>query len=153
MDFLALTDEARNRAKELTKTSFIGDILGYDVPHYIKPTGYLEPLGDKKFVSMHIIWESFNGATDELIVNMRINDSPALAGYIVDLVRLAKISLDLGYSGTIHEINAFYMKRPGPPGSKSTSKILAYKRLLRYVDNLNQKYQYSSQATGALTKG
>ena len=135
-DFLALTDEARNKAKELTKSSIVADILGYEPPHFIKPTGFLEPLGDKKFVAMHILFESFNGAVDEIIVNMRISDSPALAGYMVDLARLAKLALDKGLAGTIYQINAFYMKKPAPPGSKNMARILAYQNLLNFVEKL-----------------
>jgi len=134
MDFLALLNEERNRAKEATKSSIVKDILGYEAPHYIKPTGYLKPLGDKKFVAMHIEYVSFNGAVDEIFVNMRVNDSPALAGYIVDLVRLAKLALENGFKGTIYEVNAFYMKRPGPIGSPSTSRILAFNRLLEFIE-------------------
>ena len=133
LDFYALTDPTRNLAKEETKSSIVEDILGYDAPHFIKPTGYLEPLGDKKFVSMHIEYISFNGAVDELIVNVRINDSPALAGLLVDVVRMAKIALDRGYKGTVYEINAFYMKSPGPVGSKSISRIVAYQILVDWL--------------------
>ncbi len=132
-DFLALTREDRNKAKQATKSKVVSDILGYDAPHYIRPTGYLEPLGDKKFVSMHIMYVSFNGAVDEIIVNMRINDSPAFAGLLVDLVRLARIALDRGLSGTVYEINAFYMKSPGPPGSRVVSKVVAYYKLLDWL--------------------
>ena len=133
LDFYALTDPTRNLAKEETKSSIVEDILGYDTPHFIKPTGYLEPLGDKKFVSMHIEYISFNGAVDELIVNARINDSPALAGLLVDVVRMAKMALDRGYKGTVYEINAFYMKSPGPLGSKSISRIVAYQVLVDWL--------------------
>ena len=63
----------------------VKDILGYDIPHYIKPTDFLEPLGDKKFISMHVEYISFNGVVNELIVNGRINDSPALAGLMGEL--------------------------------------------------------------------
>ncbi|RLE67093.1 MAG: myo-inositol-1-phosphate synthase [Thermoprotei archaeon] len=134
MDFLALLNEERNRAKEATKSSIVKDILEYEAPHYIKPTGYLKPLGDKKFVAMHIEYVSFNGAVDEIFINMRVNDSPALAGYIVDLVRLAKLALENGFKGTIYEVNAFYMKRPGPISSPSTSRILAFNRLLEFIE-------------------
>ncbi|MEM3138532.1 MAG: hypothetical protein QW760_08475, partial [Thermofilaceae archaeon] len=106
-DFLSLIEPDRNKAKEETKSSFFDDVLGYDPPHFIKPTGYLEPLGDKKFVAMHVQWITFGGFTDELTVNMRINDSPALAGYMVDLARLAYVSLKSGIYGTVPEINAF----------------------------------------------
>ncbi len=138
-DFLALLNEKRNKAKKITKSSIVMDILGYDAPHFIKPTGYLEPLGDKKFVAMHIVYESFNEAIDEIIVNMRINDSPALAGLMVDLARLGKLALDAGLTGTIYEINAFFMKKPAPLGSKNIARILAYEQLLGFIKKINQR--------------
>ena len=134
LDFYALTDPDKNLMKEKTKSSIVEDILGYDAPHYIKPTGYLEPLGDKKFVSIHIEYKSFNGVRDSIYVNMRINDSPALAGYMVDLARLGRLALDAGYTGTIYEVNAFYMKKPGPKGGKSISRILAYQNMVRWLE-------------------
>ncbi|BBE42507.1 inositol-3-phosphate synthase [Conexivisphaera calida] len=132
-DFLALTDPGRNSMKELTKSSIVDDILGYDAPHYIRPTGYLEPLGDRKFVAMHLSYLSFNNALDDVYVLARINDSPALAGILVDLARLAKISLDRGVRGTVYQVNAFYMKRPGPLGSQSISKIIAFEGLKKWL--------------------
>lgn len=134
-DFLSLTEPERNLAKEVTKSSIVEDILGYNTPHYIKPTGFLEPLGDKKFVSMHVSYTSFNGAEDEWIINARINDSPALAGLVVDLIRLAKISIDRGEFGTIYPVNAFYMKMPGPREAKSISKILAFEKLKEWISS------------------
>ncbi len=135
-DFLALSAPERNLMKERTKSSIVEDILGYDVPHFIKPTGYLEPLGDKKFVSMHIWWKTFNGLEDELIVNMRINDSPALAGLLVDLVRIGRSLLDKGISGTPYLVNVFFMKSPGPRGAKNLARILAYYRLVDWLREL-----------------
>ncbi|MFN3267833.1 MAG: inositol-3-phosphate synthase [Zestosphaera sp.] len=129
-DFYALTRQDRNHMKELTKTSMIKDITGYEVPAFIKPTGYLEPLGDKKYVAMHIEYISFNGFRDSIYINARINDSPALAGILCDLIRLGKISLDKGWKGTIYEVNAFYMKRPGPQGAPNIAKNKAYELLL-----------------------
>jgi myo-inositol-1-phosphate synthase len=135
-DFLSLTIPERNKMKEATKSSIVKDILGYDAPHYIKPTGFLEPLGDKKFVAMHIWWKTFNGLEDELVVNMRINDSPALAGLMVDLARLGKILQDAGVKGTAYPVNAFFMKDPGPRGAKNMARIRAYYQLLDYLRKL-----------------
>lgn len=129
-DFYALTRQDRNHMKELTKTSMIKDITGYEVPAFIKPTGYLEPLGDKKYVAMHIEYVSFNGFRDSIYINARINDSPALAGILCDLIRLGKMSLDNGWRGTVYEVNAFYMKRPGPQGAPNIAKNKAYDLLL-----------------------
>ncbi|HII60582.1 inositol-3-phosphate synthase [Pyrococcus horikoshii] len=132
-DFLALTDKDRNKSKESTKSSIVEDILGYDAPHYIKPTGYLEPLGDKKFIAMHIEYISFNGARDELVVTGRINDSPALAGLLVDLARLGKIAIDRKEFGTVYPVNAFYMKNPGPKDARNIPRIIAYEKLREWV--------------------
>jgi myo-inositol-1-phosphate synthase len=132
-DFLALTDKERNKSKEFTKSSIVGDLLGYDAPHYIKPTGFLEPLGDKKFIAMHIEYVSFNGAHDELVITGRINDSPALAGLLVDLVRLGKMAVDKKEFGTIYEVNAFYMKNPGPGDAKSIPKIIAHEKVRQWA--------------------
>lgn len=134
-DFLALLMPERNLMKEKTKSGIVKDILGYDAPHYIKPTGYLEPLGDKKFIAMNIEYISFNGLVDELFIAGRINDSPALAGILVDMIRLGKIAVDRGYKGTVNEINAFFMKKPGPVDAPSTSKILAFQRLIRWLES------------------
>ncbi|AAL81740.1 myo-inositol-1-phosphate synthase [Pyrococcus furiosus DSM 3638] len=132
-DFLALTDKERNKSKEYTKSSVVEDILGYDAPHFIKPTGYLEPLGDKKFIAMHIEYISFNGARDELIIAGRINDSPALAGLLVDLARLGKIAVDKKEFGTVYPVNAFYMKNPGPKEAKNIPRIIAYEKLRQWA--------------------
>ena len=135
-DFLALTVPERNLMKEKTKSSIVEDILGYDTPHYIKPTGYLEPLGDKKYVAMHIAWKTFNELEDELFISMRINDSPALAGLLVDLARLSKALLDRDVKGTAYPVNAFFMKKPGPRTAKNLARIVAYQRLVEWLKEL-----------------
>ena len=132
-DFLALSIPERNVAKEHTKSSIVKDILGYEAPHYIKPTGFLEPIGDRKFVAMDLEYLSFNDFVDEIVVIMRVNDSPAFAGLLVDLARLGKIALDAGAHGTLYEVNAFFMKKPGPGNAKAIARIQAYYRLLDWL--------------------
>lgn len=138
MDFLSLTLPEKNLMKEDTKSSMIKDILGYEAPHYIKPTGYLEPLGDRKFVSMYMEYYTFNNLKDEIYINVRMNDSPALAGLLVDLVRLGKICIEKGFKGAVYPVNLFYMKKPGPSGSKSASKIIAFQKLKEWLIEINE---------------
>lgn len=133
MDFLSLVDDGRNRSKEITKSSIVSDILGYDAPHFIRPTGYLEPLGDKKFVAMHLEYRNFNGAIDELFISGRINDSPSLAGMLVDLVRLGKMAVERQQRGTCFEVNSFYMKNPGPKDRPNIPRIVAYDMMRRWA--------------------
>lgn len=150
-DFLALTDPGRNLAKEATKSTIVRDILGYDVPHYMKPTGYLAPLGDRKFVAMHLPYRSFNEAEDEIMVLARINDSPALAGLAVDLVRLARLCLDRGIFGAVYPVNAFYMKNPGPAGKPAIARIAAYSNLREWLGRSATPIVADSRATEAPT--
>ncbi|AFK51094.1 Myo-inositol-1-phosphate synthase [Thermogladius calderae 1633] len=132
-DFLALTEPERNIMKKKTKSSMVSDILGYEAPNYIRPTGFLEPLGDKKFVAMIIEYMSFGDFKDEIYVIMRVNDKPAIVGVLIDLIRLGKIALERGLYGTVYEVNAFYTKKPGPPGVKAVSKVKAFYRLLDWL--------------------
>lgn len=132
-DFLSLNYPERNIMKKITKSAIVTDILGYEAPNYIRPTGYLEPLGDKKFVAMIIEYLSFGDFKDELYIVARINDSPALAGLLVDLVRIGKIAIEREAYGTVYEVNAFYMKKPGPHGSKTVSKYRAFELLLNWL--------------------
>ncbi|RLG81735.1 MAG: myo-inositol-1-phosphate synthase [Thermoprotei archaeon] len=139
-DFLALDVPERNIMKKTTKSSIVRDILGYDVPNYIKPTGYLEPLGDKKFVAMIIEYLSFNEFKDEWYIVARINDSPALAGLLVDLVRLGKIAIDRESYGTVYNVNAFYMKKPGPKEARVVARTKAYELLLEWLGIYDERY-------------
>ncbi len=142
-DFLALDIPERNAMKKKTKSTIVEDILEYSVPNYIRPTGYLEPIGDKKFVAMMIEYLSFNGFKDELYIVARINDSPALAGLLVDLVRLGHIALKRQIYGTVYEVNAFYMKNPGPRDAKAMAKIKAYYNLLEWLGIKDEREMYS----------
>ena len=67
------------------------------------------------------------------MVLMRINDSPALAGLVVDLVRLARICLDRGVFGAVYPVNAFYMKNPGPAGKPAIARTAAYTELRAWL--------------------
>lgn len=64
------------------------------------------------------------------------------------MIRLSKIALDHGFSGTVYEINAFYMKKPGPVGAKAISKITAYNNLLQWLRTLG----YARKEVEALAK-
>ena len=44
--------------------------------------------------------------------------------------------LSKGLKGTVYEVNAFFMKKPGPPGSKNIARILAYQRMISKLKEL-----------------
>jgi myo-inositol-1-phosphate synthase len=75
--------------------------------------------------------------TDDLYIAGRINDSPAMAGGLVDLIRFGKIAVDEEMWGTVYDVNAFFMKKPGPREAKSIAKIIAYHKLLHWLKSNN----------------
>jgi len=133
MDFLRLEDKKRNDSKKKTKTGCAIDILGYDTPTDIRPTGFLKPLEDKKVVFKHIPYKGFNNIVDEMFICGRISDSPAAAGLLIDMIRLGKISLDNNLKGVVPEINHFYCKR----FNKQKSKIIVFQELKKWLEDKN----------------
>jgi myo-inositol-1-phosphate synthase len=50
------------------------------------------------------------------------------------------MALDRQQYGTVYEVNAFYMKRPGPPGSRVISKYRAFQELLKWLGVRDPRY-------------
>ena len=61
------------------------------------------------------------------------DSSPALAGMLIDLIRLAAIAIERKEFGTVYPVNAFYMKMPGPREALATSKMRAYEMLKAWL--------------------
>ena len=78
--------------------------------------------------------DAADGAMDELIINARINDSPALAGLIVDLIRLGKMAIERENFGTVYPVNAFYMKMPGPRDARTIPKIMGFEMVRDWLN-------------------
>ncbi|MDK2983543.1 MAG: myo-inositol-phosphate synthase, partial [Thermococcaceae archaeon] len=47
----------------------------------------------------------------------------------VDLVRLGKIAIEKKEFGTVYEVNAFYMKNPGPQKKGNIPRIIAHEKM------------------------
>ena len=127
------TKPEENWVKGFVRSNLITDILGYDVPYHTRHVGYLQPLGDKRYAAMRMEWIGFNGFRGSLSISTLMNESATLAGMLLDLIRLSKIAMDRGLSGTVYEVNAFFMRRPGPGGVKNVAKILAFIQLLNWL--------------------
>jgi len=73
---------------------------------------YDQTKGPLKHAIIEIETAVFGGSAVRIEVKLESDDKPNCAGSVVDLIRLAKGSLDLGVGGYLPEVCAFYMKSP-----------------------------------------
>ena len=62
-------------------------------------------------------------------------DCPSLRGqrHIRELIKLLEEALDKRAYGTVYEVNAFYMKNPGPKGKGNIPRIIAHEKMRMWV--------------------
>ncbi|MGC9107517.1 MAG: inositol-3-phosphate synthase [Infirmifilum sp.] len=122
-DFLNMKEEERLRSKRESKTSAVAYTL-FNAEEIIRsqririgPSDWVPFLGNTKVAYIYIKATSFLGLPVELDVKLKVDDKSMFAASMVDAIRLAKLALDNGLSGPIHEASAYYFKHPPRPVS------------------------------------
>lgn len=121
-DFLNMLDRSRLRSKKISKTEAVTSIFGedfvksnreriYDIVH-IGPSDYVPFLNDTKICYIRMEGKGFGGASIEIDVKLKVEDSPNSAAVVMDAVRFAKVALEEGISGPVYVVSAFTMKHP-----------------------------------------
>ncbi|HEW63480.1 inositol-3-phosphate synthase [Fervidicoccus fontis] len=122
-DFLNMKEEERLRSKRESKTSAVLNTLTNPKEILEKnririgPSDWVPFLGNTKIAYIYVRATSFLGFPVELDVKLKVDDKSQYAAAMIDVIRLAKLALDNGLSGAIHEASAYYMKHPPKPVS------------------------------------
>ncbi len=120
-DFLNMKMEERLSSKRISKTKAVtatldnGDRYIYDGKVRIGPSDYVPFLGNTKVAYIYVKGRSLLGFPVELDVKLKVDDKSMFAAVMLDVIRLAKLSLDRGLRGPIHEASAYYFKHPPKP--------------------------------------
>src|SRR5262249_35356710 len=69
-------------------------------------------LTDRKWAYIRMEGTTFGGVPLNLELKLEVWDSPNSAGGVIDAVRLCKLALDRGISGTLEGPSAYLMKSP-----------------------------------------
>ncbi len=129
-DFYNMLERERLESKKISKTNAVTSQLDYDLGEdnvHIGPSDYVAWLTDRKWAYIRLegrtfgdvplnmelkleVWDSPNSAGMEL--KLEVWDSPNSAGVVIDAVRLVKLGLDRGISGTLEGPSAYLMKSP-----------------------------------------
>ncbi len=114
-DFLNMLAESRLKSKRLSKTRSVQSQL--DTPLepdqiHIGPSDYVPWQNDNKICFLRLEWLGFGNVPNHLELRLSVEDSPNSAGVAIDAIRCARLALDRGIGGPLHEVCAFTMKSP-----------------------------------------
>ncbi|MCE7938425.1 inositol-3-phosphate synthase [bacterium] len=115
MDFYNMLERQRLESKKISKTNAVTSQLDYDMGPdnvYIGPSDYVPWLTDRKWAYIRMEGRSFGDVPLNLELKLEVWDSPNSAGVVIDAVRLAKLALDRGISGTLEGPSSYLMKSP-----------------------------------------
>jgi myo-inositol-1-phosphate synthase len=114
-DFLNMLERDRLESKKISKTNAVTSMLDYELGDknvHVGPSDYVPWLTDRKWAYIRMEGSSFGDVPLNVELKLEVWDSPNSAGIVIDAVRLAKLALDNGVSGSLIEPSSYLMKSP-----------------------------------------
>src|SRR5437868_3912629 len=114
-DFMNMLERERLDAKKISKTYSIKSTLPYELEDkniHVGPSDYVPWLEDRKWAYIRLEGTAFGDVPLNAELKIEVWDSPNSAGVVIDAVRLCKLALDNGISGTLGGPSAYLMKSP-----------------------------------------
>ena len=114
-DFLNMLERERLESKKISKTNAVTSMLDYDLGAgnvHVGPSDYVPWLTDRKWAYIRMEGSSFGDVPLNVELKLEVWDSPNSAGIVIDAVRLAKLALDNGVSGSLVGPSSYLMKSP-----------------------------------------
>jgi len=132
-DFLNMLERDRLESKKISKTNAVAATLPYQLDEkniHVGPSDYVPWLEDRKWAYIRIEGTSFGDVPLNAELKLEVWDSPNSAGVVIDAVRLAKLALNNGVSGTLAAPSAYLMKSPATqlPDEEARDKTEAFIR-------------------------
>jgi myo-inositol-1-phosphate synthase len=114
-DFYNMLERERLESKKISKTNAVTSQLDYDLGEdnvHIGPSDYVAWLADRKWAYIRLEGRTFGDVPLNAELKLEVWDSPNSAGVVIDAVRMVKLALDRGLSGTLEGPSAYLMKSP-----------------------------------------
>jgi len=144
-DFMNMLERERLESKKISKTYSIKSTLPYEIEDkniHVGPSDYVPWLEDRKWAYIRLEGTAFGDVPLNAELKIEVWDSPNSAGVVIDGVRLAKLALINGISGTLGGPSAYLMK--SPPKQYTDSK--AYDLVEEFIRK-NARKQVKEKAT------
>lgn len=114
-DFYNMLERDRLESKKISKTNSVTSQLDYEIGNdnvHIGPSDYVPWLTDRKWAYIRLEGRTFGDVPLNVELKLEVWDSPNSAGVVIDAVRMVKLGLDRGLSGTLEGPSAYLMKSP-----------------------------------------
>ena len=114
-DFYNMLERERLESKKISKTNAVTSQLDYELGEdnvHIGPSDYVPWLTDRKWAYIRLEGRTFGDVPLNVELKLEVWDSPNSAGVVIDAVRMVKLALDRGISGTLEGPSAYLMKSP-----------------------------------------
>ena len=114
-DFLNMLERERLESKKISKTYSIKSTLPYELEDkniHVGPSDHVPWLEDRKWAYIRIEGTGFGDVPLNAELKIEVWDSPNSAGVVIDAVRMAKLALNNGISGTLGGPSSYLMKSP-----------------------------------------
>jgi myo-inositol-1-phosphate synthase len=114
-DFLNMLERERLESKKISKTNAVTSMLDYDIGAgnvHVGPSDYVPWLTDRKWAYIRLEGTSFGDVPLNIEMKLEVWDSPNSAGIVIDAVRLTKLALNNGISGSLVGPSSYLMKSP-----------------------------------------
>src|SRR5438445_1529655 len=117
-DCYNMLERDRLESKKVSKTNAVTSQLDYDLGEdnvHIGPSDYVAWLSDRKWAYIRLEGRTFGDVPLNVELKLEVWDSPNSAGVVIDALRMIKLPLDRGVSGTLEVPSAYLMKSAPVP--------------------------------------
>jgi myo-inositol-1-phosphate synthase len=114
-DFYNMLERDRLESKKISKTNAVISQLDYELGEdnvHIGPSDYVPWLTDRKWAYIRMEGRTFGDVPLNVELKLEVWDSPNSAGVVIDAVRMVKLGMDRGLSGTLEGPSSYLMKSP-----------------------------------------
>jgi myo-inositol-1-phosphate synthase len=135
-DFYNMLERERLESKKISKTNAVTSQLDYEISAnnvHIGPSDYIPWLEDRKWAYIRLEGRTFGDVPLNAELKLEVWDSPNSAGVVIDAVRLVKLALDHGLSGTLEGPSAYLMKSPPVQYSDTIAHEMTEKFIHEYA--------------------
>ncbi len=150
-DFYNMLERERLESKKISKTNAVTSQLDYDLGAdnvHIGPSDYVAWLTDRKWAYIRLEGRTFGDVPLNVELKLEVWDSPNSAGVVIDAVRLVKLALDRGISGSLEGPSSYLMKSPPVQYHDDEARELT-ENFIHETANVNaQQSESSNQANG-----
>jgi len=115
MDFMNMLERERLISKKKSKTQSVQSQLRKQLDKHdihIGPSDHVPWLEDRKWAYIRLEGTAFGDVPLNAELKIEVWDSPNSAGVVTDAVRLTKLAMNNGISGTLEGPSAYLMKSP-----------------------------------------